>query len=153
RPLLFIRATNDLVGQLARALASYCSEPFQYTTPTGQSVVVPLPEILDRLLASAGRPAGAPAEGVEDPARPPASGPTAVPRAEALRGALRTDPSLVGRLLAALSSRLPHGLVLVIDQGEEVITLARTEKDATNRRLALETLRRAVAVPGDFKII
>src|SRR5206468_4086046 len=43
--------------------------------------------------------------------------------------------------------------VLVIDQAEEVFTLARTEQDAENSKQALEVLRQAGATTGDFKII
>src|SRR5262249_14050146 len=66
---------------------------------------------------------------------------------------LRDAPTLVGRLLAALGEALPFTVVLVIDQGEEVFTLARTEEDEANRKAALEMLREAVAVPGNFKLI
>jgi hypothetical protein len=60
---------------------------------------------------------------------------------------------LLGRLLAALAERLPYTLVLVIDQGEEVFTLARTWEDEDSRGLALEMLRRVLEAPGRFKVI
>jgi WD40 repeat protein len=129
-PILFIRATSDPAGPLAKALCDFCARGEKYATPRADKapVEVDLPGILSRLL-----------QGVPGPA--------------ALRGALRADTSLLGRLLAALAERLPYTLVLVIDQGEEVFTLARTRQDEDSRHLALEMLRRALEVRGRFKVI
>ena len=126
--VLFVRATNDLFGQLAQALCDYCSRPYQFTTPTGKSVQVDLPGVLAEV---SGTPRG------------PA----------ALREALRNDPSLLGRLLSAISDRLPFAAVLVVDQCEEVFTLSQSPEDAQTRELALDMLRQAINAPGDFKII
>ena len=43
--------------------------------------------------------------------------------------------------------------MLVIDQGEEVFTLAQTPEDLQRGRQALEMLRRTVQASGDFKVI
>src|SRR5262249_42863824 len=77
-------------------------------------------------------------------ARPPPAG---------VRAALQADPSLPGRLLAELGTHLPYGLLVVVDQCEEVFPLARTDEDRANRRTALEILRQAVLTPGDFKLV
>ncbi|MCI0456691.1 MAG: hypothetical protein L0Z62_06890 [Gemmataceae bacterium] len=135
RPVLFIRATNDLAGQLARALCSFCSLPLRYKhpDPDNQVEVVPLPDLLKELV------------------KPPAGQLTPTPAD--VRAAFLNDPSLPGKLLAALGDRLPFSLLLIVDQCEEVFTLARTEEDRTNRRRALAMLRHATDTPGDFKII
>jgi hypothetical protein len=70
-----------------------------------------------------------------------------------VRAAIAADPSLPGRFLGALGDVLPFGLVLVIDQLEEIFTLAQTDEDTANRRTALAMLRRALEPAGDFKVI
>ena len=127
-PVLFLRATNDLAGQLAGALTQFCARPFTGKTPAGKALKVDLPVLLSRHVG-----------GKTDPA--------------SVRAVLAADPGLLGRLLAALAAALPFGVVLVIDQGEEIFTLAREEKDAPNRKLALDLLRQSLAVRGDFKVI
>jgi formylglycine-generating enzyme required for sulfatase activity/tetratricopeptide (TPR) repeat protein len=127
-PVCFVRATNDLTGQIAGAMSAFCARPFTSRTPAGKTLKVDLPAILRHQVG----------DGVD---------------ASAVRAAIQNDPALLGRLLAALGAALPFGIVLVIDQGEEVFTLARDEKDATNRRLALDVLRRTLEVTGNFKLI
>src|SRR5207248_2803140 len=57
-----------------------------------------------------------------------------------------------GRLLADLTERLPHELVLFVEQGEEVFTLARgPERGAGARGLAM--LRRLADSPGRARVV
>jgi WD40 repeat protein len=51
-PILTLRCTNDLAGQFADALASFCAQPLVYKTPAGTEVTVNLPELL--LMAATG---------------------------------------------------------------------------------------------------
>ena len=74
-------------------------------------------------------------------------------RPEPVCAVLRADPARFGKLLKEITRRLPHALVLVIDQAEEIFTLARDPRDAENGRLAVELLRKAMAESGNFKII
>ena len=74
-------------------------------------------------------------------------------RPEPVCAVLRADPARFGRLLKEITRRLPHALILVIDQAEEIFTLARDPKDAQNAQLAVELLRKAMAESGNFKII
>lgn len=126
--ILLVRATNDPVGQIAAALTAYCSRPLVFRTPLGKESAADLP---GALRSATGERSGR----------------------DALRDAFRADPALLGRLLAELSRRLPFTPVLVIDQAEEVFTLARTPADEANRNEALEMLRRAAIGPGGFKIV
>jgi WD40 repeat protein len=119
----FIRSTQDLAGQLASELMRYCRHPLRRTSPTGEAIEIDLPGIV-----------------------------APWPDDVALRAALVADHSLLGRLLGELGKRLPFASILVIDQAEEVFTLARTPMDAENRRQTLEMLRLA-GEAGDFKII
>src|SRR5262249_43317598 len=48
---------------------------------------------------------------------------------------------------------LPYAPVLVVDQCEEVFTLARTDEDRASGRLGLQALRETVGAPGDYKVI
>ena len=126
--VLLVRATNDPVSQIATALTAYCSRPLTFRTPLGEEVAVDLPCVFRSAV-----------DGRTD--------------RDALRDALRADPSLLGQLLSDLARKLPFVPVLVIDQAEEVFTLARTAADEENRNLALEMLRRAAAGPAGFKIV
>jgi WD40 repeat protein len=127
-PPLFIRATRDPAGPLAQALCDFCARGEAFATPRNTAVKVDLPGILGRFVP-----------GVPSPA--------------ALRDALRADTSLLGQVLAALAERLPYTLVLVMDQGEEVFTLASTREDEDSRDLTMEMLRRVLDAPGRFKVI
>jgi WD40 repeat protein len=121
---LFIRATNDLPGQIADALVRFCGKPLPHQSPEGQPLVIDLPAVLgDR---------------------------RDVP---ALRQALLDDPALLGRLLSDLGERLPFTPVLVIDQAEEVFTLAREKRDEATRAAALEMLRLTAETTGRFKVV
>ncbi|MFO0798483.1 MAG: tetratricopeptide repeat protein [Gemmataceae bacterium] len=126
--VLLVRATNDPVAQIAAALTTFCAAPLAHRTPAGADAAADLPGVLR---AAAGAHAGR----------------------DALRDALQADPGLLGRLLAELGRVLPFTPVLVIDQAEEVFTLARTPADEANRARALEMLRRAAGGPGGFKVV
>lgn len=126
--VLFVRATKDLFAQLSQALLAYCAAPYHWQTPLGERVEVDLPGVLSQFVG-----------GDVSTAK--------------LKDALANDPTLLGRLLSALSERLPHAAVLVIDQCEEVFTLARTAADEVVRDLALAMLRQTLSASGDFKMI
>jgi hypothetical protein len=126
--VIFVRATNDLFGQLAQALCEFCARPYEYQTPLGETVSADLPGVLAEFAGNAVSQA-------------------------AVRSLLRADPAALGQLLTAISSRLPFTAILVIDQGEEVFTLAQTAEDQQRGRQALDMLRRTVGTSGDFKAI
>ena len=119
--------TNDLIGQVAQALWAFASRPITLENPLHETITIDLAVKLEEVLGEA-------------------------PLLEALRGAMARDASLLGRVLAALSSLLPYALVLVIDQAEEIFTLVKPE-EAEARRPALDMLREAALTPGDFKVI
>ena len=52
-----------------------------------------------------------------------------------------------------MAGRLPHALVLVLDQAEEVFTLAKTPEEVAGRDHALRMLQRLVDVKADVKLI
>jgi hypothetical protein len=124
QPALLVRATRDLAGEVADGLVKFCQAPLRLKPPTGQPVEIDLPAVL-----------------------------AGTPDVESLRTALLADAGLLGRVLASLGERLPYTPVLVINQAEEVFTLARTEEDTDLRKKALEMLRRAGETQGDFKVI
>ena len=69
------------------------------------------------------------------PPRPrPCMGTTEPPTAAALSERLLADPSLLSQVLARLSRPLPVTPVLVIDQAEEMFTLARSPDGSSGRR-------------------
>ena len=64
------------------------------------------------------------------------------------------DPSLLGSIaFGAIGSHLPFTPIVVIDQGEEVFTLARSPEEHAPGRRALDILRRTAATAGGFKLI
>jgi WD40 repeat protein len=120
----FIRATNDLPGQIADALVRFCGQPLSLNPPRGQPVKIDLPVVLgERRDVSS------------------------------LRQALLAAPALLGRLLAEIGQRLPFTPVLVIDQAEEVFTLAHERGDEAARAASLEMLRQASETAGRFKVV
>jgi WD40 repeat protein len=154
-PVAMIRASGDLAGQLAIALCDYCTRPYVYTTPAGRKVAVDLPGILRAAVLGA-RPATVTAiKEAETPAAPAGGPPPLFPdtvEPEAVRTALRRDLRLLGRLLADLAERLPHELVVFIEQGEELFTLTGGSDGATRVR-GLEILRRVADVPGRARVV
>lgn len=127
-PVLFIRATHDLPGQLAAALAEFCKRPFEYQSPTGEPIKLDLPALLAEYVGAGAEPS-------------------------ALREAMIADSTLLGRLLTDLADGLPLAPVLLIDQGEEVFTLESGPDASTARNESLELLRHAAGSAGDFKVI
>jgi WD40 repeat protein len=168
-PVLAIRASSDLAGQLAEAICAFCEQPFTYTTPVGTTVTVNLPGILNSRVqvpptdaaSTAVREISSP-EAIQTKVEPAAegeSGPPPVPGQEAklsprdLWEALQNDVGLLARLLAALSEPLPHELVIVVEQGEGLFTQVSKPVERRRRRLALDMLVRAAATPGKYKLI
>ncbi len=159
-PVLAVRATSDLAGQLALALSVYCAQPYRYTTPTGATVEVDLSGILDATVGA--RPAagqesaikaaeavGAPAPGGPPPLPPEAES----PGVEDIRLALRQDVSLLGRILTALTERLPHELVVVIEQGEELFSLANRLGDTRQASRPLAVLKGLMNSAANIRVI
>ena len=126
--VIFIRATNDLFGQLAQALCEFCAQPYQYETPLDQIVSADLPAVLHEYVG----------EEVNQ---------------YTVRAVLRSEPALLGRIMGAIGNCLPFTAILIIDQGEEVFTLAQTPEDQQIGRQALDMLRLTIGVSGDFKVI
>ena len=56
-------------------------------------------------------------------------------------------------MLAALSAALPFTPVMVIDQAEEMFTLAGEGRGGSTRDGLLEALRQVAGEPGDYKVI
>jgi WD40 repeat protein/tetratricopeptide (TPR) repeat protein len=139
--VVFIRATNHPVAQIARQLCNYWARPYTFQTPAGTSSAVDLvvhlrealetPDVHESLRQALAAPA--------DPGR--------------WAAALGADPKLLGLVLLALRRALPFGIVVVIDQCEELFTLTRTDEDLENRRKALGMFRQLLGVVGDFKLI
>ena len=156
-PVLAIRATQDLAGQIAEALCVFCEQPFCHNAPDGTTARVPLPELLRQVVHGSkqldtsiqtgrdlkrtdGTPAG-------DSTSDGSVGPVE------LWLALEKNPDLLGKLLELLSRDLPQDLLILIEQGEELITLADKDEDEPRRRRALDMLVRAVRRAPRCKIV
>ena len=67
--------------------------------------------------------------------------------------ALASDPDRLGEVLAAVAAELPFTLVVVVDQAEEMFTLAVHEEQVARRDLFLESVRRIACAAGPVKLI
>lgn len=169
-PVLVLRATGDLAGQLADALCVFCARPLTYTTPAGGVVTIDLPGLLSEMVLH--NPAGL-RTAIQDQDAPPtpaevataiAAEETHLPAPAATEpggaigprevwAALNEDPSLLARLLEALTRRLPDELVIAIDQGEELVTMPQRRNEKARRDRALEMLQRLAESPARCKVV
>lgn len=133
---LTVRATGDPTSQLATALAAFCARPYRFTTPTGRTVEVDFADALTHL----GGGVVATPEGAAAPEIDP----------DVLGRALAREPELIGRVLTALTERLPFELVIVVEQGEEMFSL--TDEDRSPRK-ALALLRHAAQSRARVKVV
>jgi tetratricopeptide (TPR) repeat protein len=131
--VLFVRSTEDPVGQLSEALQAFCRDPYEYATPNGGRVEIDLP---GRLAHAAGATGGS--EG---------------PAIAQLRQSLASDPDALTEVLAAVAADLPFTLVVVIDQAEEMFTLAADERQVAQREMFLESIRRVACSSLPVKLI
>ena len=100
----------------------------RYDTPDGEPHTVNLRRVLDEVLGTTADYA-------------------------TLREALRRDVHLLADILSRMAGRLPYALVLVLDQAEEVFTLAKTPEEVAGRDHGLRMLQRLVDVQADVKLI
>jgi hypothetical protein len=119
---------KDPVGRLAQALLAMTARPVDLKTPRGEPLTIELRSVLDQALGGKAN-------------------------VRELRCALMADADLLATLLERLKDRLPHALVFVLDQGEELFTLARTEEEQAIRDQALSLLQRVAYVRADVKVI
>ena len=126
--LLIVQAAKDLVGQLAQALLDATATLLRYDTPDGELHTVDLRRVLDEILGTTADYA-------------------------TLREALRHDVHLLADMISRMAGRLPYALVLVLDQAEEVFTLAKTPEEVAGRDHGLRMLQRLVDVQADVKLI
>src|SRR5262249_36774135 len=106
--IVLIQVTKDPIGQLAQGLLEMTARALVYQTPDGEPLRINLRRPIDALLA------------------PPAD--SATPRA-----ALARDAAFLKALLARIAARVPHALVLIIDQAEELSTRARPPAEIAAR--------------------
>ena len=152
-PVVALRPGRDLMGQLAEALCAFCAKPYAYTAPDGNVINVDLPGMLAAIVAvpdtaiivapptNAGEPpvtavSTAPLRGTgvaESAERSSAD----VSAAELWR-ALEHHPNLLAEILDELTRRLPFELVLVVEQGEDlVLQLPRSAEGRRHRNLEI----------------
>jgi tetratricopeptide (TPR) repeat protein len=132
-PVLFVRSTDDPIGQLAQALCAFCNEPYAYATPSGSQVTIDLARKLGDAMGP-GFPAAGPA--ISD-----------------VRATLASDPERLREVFAAVAADLPFTLVVVVDQAEEMFTLAVNQEQLARRDLFLESLRRVASAACPVKLI
>jgi len=126
--VLIVQAAKDLVGQLAQALLDATATLLRYDTPDGEPHTVNLRRVLDEVLGTTADYA-------------------------TLRAALRRDVHLLADMISRMAGSLPYALVLVLDQAEEVFTLAKTPEEVAGRDHGLRMLQRLVDVQADVKLI
>src|SRR5262249_7546889 len=141
KQVLLVRATGGLAGALAQALRGYFGRFYWHRAPGGRLGFVDLPLLLTRALSL-----------------------DRFPDAGVLRTLLVERPDVLGKILTAAGGQLPFAPLLIIDQCEEIYTLAqRQEKGAWKDRpeaspagtvpAGLEAIRQAAVTSGRFKVI
>ncbi|GEM_PF-1844745 len=164
-PTLALRAGSDLAGQLAEGLCAFCAQPFTYGTPAGTAVTIDLPAILSR---HGQRGASAPTDAIQ------AKTPTATAGSTALAGAtpivagpvgaapstpvqiwqtLDEDPAALAGLLEKVTERLPCELVIVIEQGEDLLDEIGGAAVQKRRQAALAMLAHLSSSSARCKVI
>lgn len=161
-PVVSVRASQDLAGQIAEALCAYCDRPLTFTTPAGGTASVDLPALLRACVFEFPGLSEAiqatPPEGVTS-APPAITAPPPLPETPdratpaELWSAMQNDTGLLARLLASLTDKLPHELIILIEQGEEMFTQASKPLERRRRRLALQMLARFTQASSQCKII
>jgi WD40 repeat protein len=159
-PVLAIRTSADLAGQIAEALCAFCDQPFSFTTPAGATRTVDLPAILKVHAQPRSEPASTAirSAGGSGPIEPPVEehrdqAEDAKVTAGQLWEAMQDDPACLACLLEALSDPLPFELVVLIEQGEDAISLVNTPAERRRRRLAFQMLAHAAVSVGKCKFI
>ena len=118
------------------------ARPVAYATPTSEPLTIDLRVLLDEAVG----------------------GKAALP---SLRQMLWADEGLLAALLDRMAGRLPHWLVLVLDQAEEMFTVSskageaagrygvpvRAEDETAGRDRALSLLARVAELNSDVKVI
>src|SRR5262249_28516904 len=126
------RSTDDPLGQLAIALCEFCRMPYVNQT-AGGSVRVELGSQLNRALGMPGN--------------------ELAPAFTAVRDSLSCDPDRLREILEAVTVGLPFTLVVVMDQTEEMFTLAGKREHVTSRNVFLESVRRFAASRSPAKLV
>ena len=134
-PVLAIRASSDLLGQLAIALLEFCARPYSFATPTGKIITMDLPGILGSVVGSA------------------ITGADHLPSVDDLRRALGSRPELLGQLLHAITAELSFELVVLIEHGDEIFSLARPETEPRMATEAFASLGAAIRGTARAKFI
>lgn len=152
-PVLAIRPGSDLTGQIADALCAFCAQPYHYGTPTGHTVIVDLPALLRDFAATGLSHESSHTEiAPGEPSAAPLFEKTSV-TSTSLWQALNADHRRLAGLLDALTARLPFELVLPIEQGEELVTLANDRSTKERRRQALTMLQFLFGSSARCKVI
>ncbi len=146
-PVVALRPGYDILGQLCEALCAFCAQPYCYTTPTGRTVTVDLPAILHTTLA------GKSTTAITSDAN------ISAPKSEAgeisatdLWRMLREDTNHLAGFLDKITCRLPVELLLVFEQGEDLMRVTTPSgKEKQNR--ALQILSGLLASAARCKVI
>lgn len=123
--LLFVRAGKDLIAELGDRICDFAAQPYRASRPDGE----PLHIDLAQTVRSSAR--------LSDVELTPI----------ALIGQLRSGPEVLQRILAALATVLPFGMVLIVDQAEEIFTQGQGPEVWAALRAV------AASASGDFKLI
>jgi len=124
-PVLFVRATAEPLAKLADAVYRFAARAVTVSTPAGPATL----RLHDALPASEG----------ED--------------AAAFRRRFGGDPEGLLEVLEKLGRIVPETLVLIIDQGEEVLTVDPTAEGEQRRRLFFDFLSEFVQARFDLKLL
>jgi hypothetical protein len=119
--VLFVRAGKDLVAELAQAVFEFTRQPYPRQNPSGGTVEVDLRAMVFEQMGVISSEKGT-TQGNASIAR---SNSLDVPR---LALAMRSEPSLLHRLLSTFGGALPFSILLIVDQAEEIFTQSQGDE-------------------------
>ncbi len=161
-PVVAVRPGSDLAGQLAQALCAMCARPYTYTTPAGRIVRVPLPEVLAGIVRAGAATTDTAIQESTDQIRAGSAGadskgPPTLQTADIepvdLWETLQRDEDALARLLDELTKSLPFDLVMVLEQGEDLVLQVNSREAAQRRGKALAMLGHLFRSPARCKVV
>src|SRR5262249_46544050 len=123
-PVVFVRATSDPLLTLADAVYAFANSKRTHVAPDGLSTLPPRDALPNQALKSA-----------------------------KFRQLCASDGELLLRVLESLSRLVPETLVLIIDQGEEVLTVDLTPEGEKYRERFFEFVGEFVRASFDLKLL
>lgn len=155
QPTLALRVGPDLAGSLVLGLTAFAARPLDYTTPTGRSVRVNLPEIMHGFIAGTPSPNEI-ASSVQrldaDPRLPVIAPVSPMPPVDPaiVWDKVQESPAALAELMDRLTRDLPFEILIPLEQLDDIVVLPAARKRSD---LATDVLRELSKSPARCQIV